>query len=131
MSVIERSLLWLLAIGMVAIGVAHFVNPEPFVRIVPAALPEPLLLVHVSGAFEILGGLGLLHERTRRPAALGLVALFVAVFPANVNMAVHGIQLDPADPMPAWVAWARLPFQALFIAWALWLGRRRREPAPP
>lgn len=106
----------LLSVGMVAAGTYHFVHPEPFVRIVPAFLPAPLLLVHVSGVFEILFGLALWVPRLRRYAAWGLVLLFVAVFPANINMAFNHIQLDPAQPLPGWVAWARLPFQFLFIA---------------
>ena len=107
--------------ALVGVGVLHFLNPVPFVRIVPAALPAPLLLVYVSGLFEILGAIGLFIPRVRLYAAWGLIALFVAVFPANVNMAVNQIQLDPAHPMPEWATWARLPLQALFIAVTYWL----------
>lgn len=111
-----------LALAMVAIGVMHFVAPEPFIKIVPAWLPAARALVLVSGFFEIAGGVGLLIPRTRRLASLGLVALYLAVFPANINMAVNHIQLGDA-PMPAWAPWVRLPFQLLFIAWAYWAGR--------
>ncbi|MBT8493596.1 MAG: DoxX family membrane protein, partial [Deltaproteobacteria bacterium] len=93
-------------LGMIAIGVMHFVNPEPFVRIVPDVLPAPLALVYISGFFEIAGGLGLLWSRTRRLASLGLVALYLAVFPANINMAVNEIQLSPGGDMPVWAMWA-------------------------
>ena len=109
------------AAAMVGIGVLHFLNPEPFLRIMPAVLPAPLLLVYVSGVFEILGGLGLLIPKVRLLAAWGLIALFIAVFPANLNHALNQLQLDPADPMPSWIPWARLPFQALFIGVAYWL----------
>ena len=85
--------------------------------------------VYVSGVFEVLGGLGLLLERTRRAAAWGLILLYLAVFPANIYMAMEGIQIDPANPLPSWAAWARLPFQAVFIAWAYWF--TRPEPAAP
>ena len=81
----------------------------------------PLLLVHVSGAFEILGGVGLLIPRVRLFAGWGLIALYVAVFPANVNMAWNQLQPDPTNPIPQWAVWARLPFQALFIGVAYWL----------
>ena len=121
----KTALRFLLAGAMVVVGVLHFVNPGGFVRIVPAYLPAPLLLVWLSGVAEILGGLGLLVPRTRRLAAWGLVALYVAVFPANLNMALHQIPLGDA-PIPAdkvWLLWLRLPFQALFIAWAWWLTR--------
>lgn len=111
----------IVAAAMVGIGALHFISPDPFVRIVPAALPAPLLLVYISGVFEILGGLGLLIPRVRLYAAWGLIALYVAVFPANINMAINHLQLDPANPLPEWVGWARLPFQALFIAVAYWL----------
>ena len=109
------------AAAMVGVGILHFVNPDPFVRIVPAALPAPLLLVYVSGVCEILGGLGLLVPKVRLYAAWGLIALYVAVFPANINMAIHHIQLNPEHSMPEWISWARLPFQVLFIALAYWL----------
>ncbi len=109
------------AAAMVVVGSTHFTNPEPFVRIVPDVLPAPLMLVYLSGAFEILGGVGLLVPRVRSFSAWGLIALYVAVFPANLNMAFNHLQLDPAHPLPEWVAWARLPFQALFIGLAYWL----------
>ena len=108
--------------SMVAIGVMHFVQPAGFVKIVPAWLPAPLALVLISGLFEILGGLGLFVRRAHRLAAWGLIALYIAVFPANINMAVHGIQPDGTH-IPALVLWARLPFQALFIWLAWWLSR--------
>lgn len=107
---------------MVIVGVMHFTNPTPFVRIVPDWLPAPLWLVWISGVFEILGGVGVVIPQTRKAASWGLIALFVAVFPANIHMAINGIQLDPAAPIPAWMAWARLPFQAVFIGWAWWVG---------
>ncbi len=116
-----------IAVAMIAVGVAHFVNPEPFVRIVPSILPAPRMLVFISGAFEIAGGLGLLWPHTRRLASWGLVALFVAVFPANINMAINEIQLQPGDTMPVWAMWMRLPFQALFIAGAWWVGKDTRN----
>lgn len=112
----------LLAVAMIAIGVDHFVHSAPFEAIVPAALPAPHALVLISGAFEILGGLGLLVPRTRRFASYGLIALYIAVFPANLNMALHHIQIG-ATPLPTALLWARLPFQLLFIAWAYWVGR--------
>lgn len=120
-----------LAIAMIGVGVMHFVRPEPFIKIVPAFLPSARTLVYVSGFFEILGGAGLLLQRTRRLASLGLVALYLAVFPANINMAIHQINIGDS-PMPTWVPWVRLPFQVLFIAWAYWVGRpENREKTAP
>ncbi|TKD10144.1 DoxX family protein [Polyangium fumosum] len=114
-----------LALAMMGVGLLHFVSPEPFVRIVPAVLPAPLALVYVSGVAEIAGGVGLLIPRLRRAAGIGLIALYVAVFPANINMAIHEIQVGD-DPVPVWALWARLPFQLVFIAWAYWVGVRSR-----
>jgi uncharacterized membrane protein len=118
----KRTLRFLAAGAMVAIGVSHFTSPGGFVKIVPAFLPAPLALVYISGFFEIAGGLGLLLERTRRLAGYGLIALYVAVFPANLNMAINDIQ--PADAhIPAVLLWLRLPFQLVFIAAARWFAR--------
>jgi uncharacterized membrane protein len=107
----------LLAVSMVVAGVLHFVFPKGYIRIVPKWLPAPGALVAVSGFFEILGGVGLLPAATRPWAAWGLIALFIAVFPANVNMATNHIGFG-RKPLPAWLLWARLPLQAGLIAWA-------------
>lgn len=123
MSLLRTGLLVLLAVLMIGAGILHFVAPRGFVRIVPAWLPAPELLVAVSGACELLCGVGLLVPATRPWAAWGLVALLVAVFPANVNMAVHRLPFG-RTPVPAWALWARLPLQGVLVAWA-WLFTRR------
>lgn len=104
-----------LALLFVGAGVLHFVHPATYLAIMPPVLPAPLALVYVSGAFEILGGLGLLPARTRRLAGWGLLALLVAVFPANVYMALIHEQLH----ISGWVAWGRLPLQ-LPLLWWVW-----------
>ena len=111
-----------LAAFMIAIGLAHFLAPAPFASIVPAWLPAPVTLVLVSGFFEIAGGVGLLVPRVRKAASWGLVALYVAVFPANVNMALHQIPAGGVHVPAVWL-WARLPLQIVFIVLALWVGR--------
>ena len=100
---------WLLALAMTGVGILHFTDPKPFVRIVPQFMPNPLALVYLSGLFEILGGVGLVVPiaLTQRIAAWGLVALFIAVFPANVYMAMAQIPLGNKQ-MPVWALWARL-----------------------
>jgi uncharacterized membrane protein len=95
---------------------SHFARPQFFISIVPTYLPYPATLVAVSGAAEILGAIGLLIPRTRRFSAWGLIALYICVFPANVNMA-----LQPGQ-YPAVLLWLRLPFQGVLIAWAYWVG---------
>ncbi len=113
----------LLATLMVSAGVLHFTRPDGFIRIVPSLLPAPRLLVLISGAFEIIGGLGLLHRDTRHAASLELIALLVAVFPANINMAANDIQ-PVGDHVPTFLLWLRLPLQAVLVLWAWWVGRR-------
>jgi len=127
----EPGLRYLLAVAMTAVGVLHFATPQPFVELMPRVFPEGarLPLVLVSGVCEVGLGLGLLPAATRRAAGFGLMALYVAVFPANIRMA-----LDPgAFHVPAAVAYARLPFQLLFLAWAYHYTRRPASapPAPP
>ena len=115
---------WILAAAMTAVGILHFTRPQPFVGIMPPYLPYPLALVYISGVFEILGGLGLVIPipATQRIAAYGLVALFIAVFPANIHMAMAKVPLGDKH-LPEWALWARLPLQGVLVAWAWWLGR--------
>lgn len=112
----------ILAVSLIVIGILHFVRYEPFVKIMPPYLPYHLELVYISGFFEILGAVGLLVPLVSRAAAWGLIALFIAVFPANINMAVNHISIEgiPSSPLFAWI---RLPFQAVLIAWAWWYTR--------
>ncbi len=98
MSTVKLIALWALAIAMIWVGVLHFVRPKPFVRIVPKYLPAPLALVYISGFFEILGGVGLLIPATRVYAAWGLIALYIAVFPANIYMLTDNVSLNPKKP---------------------------------
>jgi uncharacterized membrane protein len=105
-----------LAALFIVAGVLHFIHPDPFVRIVPPFLPWQEALVAISGAAEILGGIGLLLGRTQRAAAFGLALLLVAVFPANIYMAVAHLPF-PGIAGEAWAQWLRLPFQFLLIAW--------------
>ncbi len=118
----------ILSISIIVVGTTHFLTPIPFVRIVPPQLPNPLALVYISGFFEILGGIGLLIPFVSVAAAWGLIALFVAVFPANINMAVNQIAIEGVPHQPI-LYWVRLPFQAVLIAWAYWYTRHpERQP---
>ncbi|MFO0560585.1 MAG: DoxX-like family protein [Polyangiales bacterium] len=114
-------------VAMIAVGALHFVSPTPFERIVPPWLPAARALVYLSGAAEIVLGIGVLVPRSRRWAALALIALYIAVFPANIHMAIHRVSLfADQPPPPTWALYARLPMQALLIANALWIARRSR-----
>ena len=105
-------------------GVLHFVKPEFYLKIMPRYLPWHVELVQISGVAEILGGLGLLVPRTRRLAAWGLVALLIAVFPANLYMAMNPVEAGAATIAPA-IRWGRLPLQAVLIWWVLWCSKER------
>jgi uncharacterized membrane protein len=127
---LSRKQLWrgILAVAIIIVGITHFVKPEPYVKIVPPCLPYHLELVYISGFFEILGGIGLLVPPVSRAAAWGLIALFIAVFPANINLAINNIQLE-GIPHNQVLYWVRLPFQAVLIAWAWWF--TKEEPEQP
>lgn len=115
----KNTLRGILAVCMVVAGILHFATPEPFIKIVPGLLPYPEALVYISGVFEILLGAGLLWPPTRKLSAWGLVALFIAVYPANLNMAFNHISVG-GIPDAWWVHAVRLPFQFVLIAWAYW-----------
>jgi uncharacterized membrane protein len=116
-----------LAVFFIAAGVLHFVRPDVYARIVPPALPWPLAIVQVSGGFEILGGCAVLSARTCRLAGHGLIVLLVAVFPANVYMALHPAPVAGVD-VPIWLLWLRLPLQGALIAWVWWATRSVEPP---
>ena len=113
---IKLALKFLFGAGFVVAGSLHFVFPASYVEIMPPALPAPLLLVYLSGFCELALG-ALMFTRLAPLAAWGLIALLVAVFPANVHMALHP-ELFPKISSAA--LWWRLPFQGVFIAWAYW-----------
>lgn len=94
----------------------HFVSPAPYLAIMPPIFPAHHALVAISGIAEIAGGLGVLVRPTRKLAAWGLILLLVAVFPANIFAARHGMNLSGWE-VPGWMLWARLPLQPVFIAW--------------
>jgi len=98
-------------------GVGHFTNTEFFLAIVPPYLPAPLPLVYISGVFEILGGLGVLHPASRRRAGFGLLALLLAVFPANIHMALNPTQFPDITTA---ALYGRLPLQFVFAAGVWW-----------
>jgi uncharacterized membrane protein len=119
---------WAATVLFVVAGANHFINPAPYLGMMPAEIPvtwhSPLNII--SGAAEILGGLGLILPATRRLAAWGLIALLVAVFPANVNMAINELPLG-TKAVPTWMLWARLPLQAVAIAWVYLFTRRAAQ----
>jgi uncharacterized membrane protein len=119
----------LFAVTFTIAGSLHFIRPRAYEAIMPPYLPRHREAVQISGVAEIAGGLAVIHPATRGLARPWLVALLVAVFPANLHMALHPEQVAkrgvPADRIPRWLLWARLPVQALFIGWA-WRATDRR-----
>jgi uncharacterized membrane protein len=98
----------------VAAGANHFINPRSYEAMMPDYVPAHRELVAASGVAEIAGGVALLHPRTRRVGAWWLIATLLAVFPANLHMALHP---DRYRKIPPGALYARLPFQLVFIAW--------------
>ena len=104
----------LLGATFVATGLLHFLRPRMYEAIMPRYLPAHRELVYASGVAEIAGGAGVLHPRTAKPAGWWLIATLIAIFPANVEMAVHA---ERFRRIPRPLLWARLPLQGLLIAW--------------
>jgi uncharacterized membrane protein len=105
---------------LIGVGISHFVLTPFFTRIVPPMLPAPRLLVWVSGIAEVLLGVGLLLPITRRYAALGSIALLLAVYPANIYMALAWQQFTDIVPS-LWFHLVRLPLQFVMIGVAYWI----------
>ncbi len=112
-----------LALLFLGAGVLHFVKPGAYEPTVPDALPGHREIVYVSGVAELAGGLAMLHDRSARWAGWWLIALLVAVFPANVNMAVNA---ERFRSVPEALLWVRLPLQALLVA-SVWRASQPRK----
>lgn len=100
-------------------GLMHFVIPRTYESIVPDWLPARRAVVYASGVAEIAGGAAIMHERTRRAGAHFSIATLLAVFPANLHMALHPERF----PVPRAALYLRLPIQLLLVAWARAAGR--------
>ena|ERR1700722_7598286 len=122
----QSILRYLAALFFVGAGINHFRNPGFYQKIVPPGFGPPAQMVAISGVAEIAGGLGLLIPRLRDTAAWGLIALLIAVFPANIYMAFWPEKI-PGMHFARWQLWARLPLQGVMIAWVAWAGLRRFE----
>jgi len=112
--------IYLIGLLFILAGVNHFISPDFYVNIMPPYIPAPLTMVYVSGFFEVLGGGGVLIAKVRRAAGWGLIALLIAVLPANLHMVMH-----PAEyPSISYLALiARIPLQFILIAWVEWSTR--------
>jgi uncharacterized membrane protein len=116
-----------LAVMFCFTAAAHFNSMRPdLIRMVPPAVPNPAVMVTLTGICEILGAIGLLVPRTRRLAAVALIVFLVSVLPANIHAAQAGLAIGGSDVTPLW---PRVALQMLFIALVWWTGVRRVEAA--
>jgi uncharacterized membrane protein len=127
MAIVKRVLLWIMAVFYVAAGLNHFINPQFYLPMMPGYLPWHAFLVFLSGVAEVVLGIAVLIPSVRAMAAWGLVALLIAVFPANIHIALHNVPVFGAQQGAGIWNWVRLPMQAVLAAWALWYAR---PPAP-
>lgn len=121
---IKLILKWLLAIAFVLAGINHFLNPAFYLRMMPPVLPAPLFLIYLSGVFEMALGILLLIPRFTRFAAWGLIALLIAVFPANICMAMNP---QIFSEFSSTALYLRLPLQLLLIALIFLFTRKKLD----
>ena len=110
-SIIIMSLFYIMA------GTNHFINPDWYVRIVPPILPFKTEIIYISGILEIILGSLLIFPKTRFIAGWGLIILLLAVYPANIYVALTNGEAMDITPL---IAWGRLPFQFVLIGLAYW-----------
>ena len=126
MSMLRKFSIILLAVFFTVAGANHFISPTTYLPLMPDYLPWHLGLIYLSGAAEMLGGIGIGFPKWRRLAGWGLIALLVAVFPANMHMLINHVPLA-GKSVPEWIYWVRLPLQAVLIGWIYWSCVRRER----
>ena len=117
MKTLKKNLKWLFGIAFILAGINHFISTNFYLRMMPPVLPLPLFLVYLSGICEITLGVLLLVPKYSRLAAWGLIALLIAVYPANIYMAMNPQMFPEFSPTAQYL---RLPLQLLLIALAYW-----------
>ena len=115
--IIKTVTIFIMSFFYVLVGIDHFKNPDWYIKIIPPVLPFKLEMVYFSGLFEILFGFLLLFKKTRKISGWGLVFLLLAVYPANIYLAITN---GEAMNTTAYIAWGRLPIQFLLIGLAYW-----------
>jgi len=120
MSGAKRALLWIMGVFYIVAGLGHFVAPAAYLPMMPLWLPAHSALIFLSGVAELVLGAAVLVPATRRLAAWGLILLLIAIFPANLHIALHDVPLFGATEGAGIWNWVRLPFQLVLIAWAWW-----------
>ncbi|MGI8670802.1 MAG: DoxX family protein [Aridibacter sp.] len=124
MSIIKIVLKWIFGLAFIFAGANHFINPKFYLKIMPPYLPWHLFLIYLSGIFEIILGIMLLIPKTQKLAAWGLILLLIAVFPANIYMAMNPNKFPELNPL---LIYLRLLIQFVLIAWAYWFTKNNSE----
>jgi len=115
--------LWIQSAFYVFSGFLHFAKTDVYLPMMPPYLPWHRELVLLSGVAEAAGGLGLFFPATRKLAAWWLIATLMAIFPANVHIAVNNVPLFGAPEGAGIWNWVRLPLQIPLLLWAYWYTR--------
>jgi uncharacterized membrane protein len=127
LTIFKLVMMYLLAVLFIGAGVNHFWHVDFYLGIMPPYLPWPRELVYLSGACEVALGVLLVIPRCTPLAAWALIALLLAVFPANIHMAIHSDDYNEYSPT---LLWLRLPLQGVLIAWAYWYTALPRRGSP-
>jgi uncharacterized membrane protein len=130
MHYVKLGLRILLGVFMILAGVRHFTHPDFYLQLMPPYIPAHKLMVDLSGVAEVVLGIGLLvpHAMISRLSAWGIIALLIAIFPANIHVYLHREEIFP--DVPAALHLIRLPLQGLLILWAWWFTRPPRGETP-
>ena len=116
----KKVLLWLMGVFYIVAGLNHFINPDAYLPMMPPYLPWHGFLVWLSGVAEVVLGVGVLVPAVRSISAWGIIALLIAIFPANLHIALYNVPVFGAREGAGIFNWIRLPFQGLLILWAWW-----------
>ena len=119
-SVLKIFTIYLMSFGYIWVGAKHFIEPSFFLKIMPPYLPYHLELVYLSGAFEIILGIGLLIKKYRKLVSWALIFLLIGVYPANIYLAFNQEPQQALNISSFLASWVRLPLQFVFIALAYW-----------
>ena len=111
----QKISLYCMSLLYITAGIYHFVSPKFYSAIVPTFIPFPFVIIYMSGVAEIVLGILLLFNKTRKAATWGIIVLLIVIFPANVQMLINYIEQHNPN---IWVAALRLPLQAPLIWWA-------------
>lgn len=112
---------YLIGFIFVMAGILHFLKPGMYVKIMPDYIPWHRAMIYISGVAEIAGGIGMLIPELRYAAAIGLILLLLAVYPANIDMTVEAYKKYGLTAY-TWILIFRLPLQFVLIYWVYWAG---------